>query len=446
MTHPRARLARVHHADSNGLEQPPAIRVLELHSPQVITTLSMSIPKYFLIFIILSAQGIRAETSLVLTLDLLANRIHRQNPDLAAARVRIQEALGRVRQAGRLANPELQLSVEHNKDFNEGRVELGFSQRFPVTDRLRKEKSLSLTNVTIAETEVLEFERQLVAQARTVLLEVLAIRERRGLMEAQIKVNDDLAAAIRQAAAKGEGSLLEAGQAGIESARVSAELRQLDAREAGLVGSLKPLLGMAPNQGLVVTGKLPPMIIPPQGGSSARPDLQTAKLEIGAAAQSVALEKSRRYGDVEAGVFTAAERTEDVPIGRKSEGLLGFQLKIPLPWWNKNEGGIEEAEALHQRKQLEHRALARNINLEVEAARSEMQKWAELVDDITNRLLPLADEQAANTESAWRNGQADFQAVLRARDQRLELAATRIDALREFHLASARHQAAIGKP
>jgi cobalt-zinc-cadmium efflux system outer membrane protein len=406
----------------------------------------MSISKYLLIYIFFLAQGLRAEPSLILSLDFLADRIHRQNPDLAAARIRIQEALGRVRQAGRLANPEVQFSAEHNNAFNEGRVELGFSQRFPVTDRLRKEKSLSFTNVTIAETEVLEFERQLIAQARTALIEVLAIRERRGLLKAQVKVTDELAEAIRQAATKGEGSLLEAGQAGIESARVSAELRQLDAREAGLVGSLKPLLGMVPNQGLVVTGKLPPMIIPPQGGSSARPDLQTAKLEIGAAAQSVALEKSRRFGDVEAGVFTAAERTEDVPIGRKSEGLLGFQLKIPLPWWNKNEGGIEEAEALQQRRQLEHRALARNINLEVEAARSEMQKWAELVDDITNNLLPLADEQAANSESAWRNGQAEFQIVLRAREQRLQLAASRIDALREFHLASARHQAAIGKP
>jgi hypothetical protein len=75
-----------------------------------------------------------------------------------------------------------------------------------------------------------------------------------------------------------------------------------------------------------------------------------------------------------------------------------------------------------------------------------MQKWAELVDDITNNLLPLADEQAANSESAWRNGQAEIQIVLRAREQRLQLAASRIDALREFHLASARHQAAIGKP
>lgn len=406
----------------------------------------MSFQQLSIVFIFFLAQGLRGEPSLVLSLDFLSDRIHKQNPDLAAARVRIQEALGRVRQAGRLANPELQLSVEHNKDFNEGRVELGFSQRFPVTDRLRLEKSLSLANVAIAETEVLEFERRIVAQARAAFIEVLAIRERRGLLESQVKVTDELAGAVRQAAAKGEGSLLEAGQAAIESARVAAELRQLEAKETGLVGSLKPLLGMGSGQSLVVMGKLPPMIVPLDGLAGERPDLQSAKLEVGAAAQSVALEESRRFGDLEAGIFTAAERTEDVPLGRKSEGILGLQLKIPLPLWNKNEGEIEEAKARHQRKQLEHHALARTISLEVEAARSEMRKWAGLVDEITSRLLPLADEQAAKTEAAWHNGQAEFQAVLRAREQRLQLAATRIDALREFHLASARHQAALGKP
>ena len=381
-----------------------------------------------------------------MTLANLPNRVHSQNPDLAAARVRIREALGRVEQAGRRANPELQFATESNRDFNEGRIEIGFSQRLPVTDRLGSEKALSLTQVTIAETEVLEFERRLAAQARAVLIEVLAIRARRILLEAQAKVTGELADSIRQAADKGEGSLLDAGQARIESVRVAAEMRQLDAREAGLIGGLKPLLGMLPNQGLVISGKLPPISMPTATGSFNRPDLQTAKLEIGAAAQSITLEESRRYDDLEVGVFTALEHTEDLPVGRQSDGVLGLQLKIPLPLWNKNEGGIAEAVARHERKQLEHRALARTIKLEVEAARSEMHEWAALADEITGQLQPLADEQVSATETAWRNGQTDLQAVLRAREQRLQLAATRIDALREFHLAAARYQTATGQP
>lgn len=406
----------------------------------------MPIFKHLSVFFLLLAQGLRAEPALVLTLPFLGTRIHHQNPDLAAARLRIQEALGRVGQAGRLANPELDFSAEAGKRFNEGRIEVGFSQRFPVTGRLRGEKALALTQVTIAETEVRDFERRLVAQARAAFIEVLALRERRDLLVAQSEVTRELADSIQRAAEKGEGSLLDAGQARIESVRVAAEVRQLNAREAGLVGTLKPLLGMSPEQALVVSGKLPPISPPGRGDISARPDLQTAGLETGAASQAITLEESRRYDDLEAGVFTALERTEDAPIGRRNEGLVGFQLKIPLPWWNSNEGGIAEAKARHQRKQLEQHALVRAINLEVETARAEMREWAALADDISGRLLPLAEQQASATETAWHNGQTDLQAVLRAREQRLQLAATRIDAVREFHLAAARHQAALGQP
>lgn len=406
----------------------------------------MSFSNRILSILLLAAPCLHGESSLVVTQAMLPDRIHSQNPDLAAARLRIREALARVRGAGRLSNPEVQMSAEQNRDFTEGRLELGFSQRFPVTDRLRREKEISMAQVSMAEAEVREVERTLIARARVSLIEVLALRERRALLEAQAKVTAELAESVRQAAAKGEGSPLDAGQARIEAARVSAEARQLDAREAGVVGSLKPVLGMSPNQQLVVSGKLAPPAAALPGNVAARPDLEAAKLGVEIAAQEVGLEEARRYEDLEAGVIAAAERTEDVPVGRRDDTLIGLQLKFPLPFWNRNEGGIEEAKARHQRKQLEHRALTRGILLEVESARTEMAEWAALAQDVTARLLPLADAQVSLAETAWRNGQAELQAVLRAREQRLQLAATRVEALREYHLAAARHQAALGQP
>ncbi|MGL5020239.1 MAG: hypothetical protein ACRDBP_19035, partial [Luteolibacter sp.] len=90
---------------------------------------------------------LRAEPSVVVSLASIGHRIRAQNPDLAAARLRIQEALGRANHAGRLANPELETGVEHNPNFREGRFEIGFIQRFPITGRLRLEKEISLTEL-----------------------------------------------------------------------------------------------------------------------------------------------------------------------------------------------------------------------------------------------------------------------------------------------------------
>ncbi len=388
-----------------------------------------------------------AEPSVVVSLASIGNRIRAQNPDLAAARLRIQEALGRANHAGRLANPELETGVEHNPNFREGKFEIGFIQRFPITGRLRLEKEISLTELQASEAEVREVERQLTGQAREAVVKILASRQRRELIREQSRMSREFSESLADTAAKGEGSLLDAGQARLETASLALEIRQLEAEEISQTGALKPLLGMRPGETLSVGGTLPEPSIPAHGTDlSHRPDLQAARLAALAAAQGVTLEQARRYDDVEGGIFAGAERAEDAPDGFDNEAIIGLRLKIPLPLWNKNEGAIQEAEAKKIRKEKEAVALGRGIRLEAEAARAEMQEWAKMIAEINDTLLPLADEQTKLAEDAYRNAQGEIQSVLRSREKRLQLAAARLDALREFHLARVRHETALAKP
>jgi cobalt-zinc-cadmium efflux system outer membrane protein len=390
---------------------------------------------------------LRAEPAVVVSLASIGDRIRAQNPDLAAARLRIQEALGRMNQSGRLANPELETGIEHNSRFREGKFEIGVSQRFPVTGRLQLEKDVSLTELQSAEAEVREVERQLTGQAREAVVKVLATRQRRELLREQSAVSKEFADFLSEAAGKGEGSSLDAGQAKLEATSLAMEMRQLDASETAFVGELKPLLGMRPGEALSVGGTLPEASLPNAAADpSRRPDFQVAKLGALAAAQGVALEQARRYDDVEGGIFTGIERTEDAPEGYENEAIVGVRFKIALPFWNKNEGAIQEAEAKKIRKEKEAVALGRGIRLEAEAARAEMQEWAKMIGEINDTLLPLADEQTKLAEDAYRNAQGEIQSVLRSREKRLQLAAARLDALREFHLARVRHETALAKP
>ena len=394
---------------------------------------------------LLTAQ-LHAE-SVVVTLSSVGDRVRSQNPDLAAARLRIKEAVGRMNQSGRLSNPELDASFENNSRVREGRLEIGLSQRFPVTSRLRLEKNISLTELKASEAEVREVERQIITKAREALIKVLATRQRRELLREQIAVSNEFADFLSGVAAKGEGSSLDASQAKLEATSLSMEVRQLDASETALVGELKPLLGMHPGQALSISGTLPSPSLPSIAPDPAsRPDFQAAKLNAQSAAQGVALEQSRRYDDVEGGLFAAAERREDAPEGYDNEAIIGLRFKVALPFWNKNEGAIQEAEARKERKEKEAVALSRSIRLEAEAAHAEMAEWMRLVDEIDRTLLPLADEQSKLAERAFRNGQGEIQSVLRSREKRLELSAAKLDALREFHLARLRHESALGNP
>lgn len=387
-----------------------------------------------------------AAPGVVVTFASLPERVRAQNPDLAAARLRIAEALGNARQSGRLENPQLETSFEHDRRFREGTAEIGLSQRFPITDRLRREKEISLTAIQAAEQEVRLVEQKILAEANRTLVEILSIRQRRDLLARQSGLTTEFAESISAAAEKGEGSLLDAGQARVEAMQATTESRQLDAREAAALSTLKPLLGIRLSEPLFISGTLPEPHVPSASTDpSRRADFQLAGIETEIAAQEIALEYSKRREDLEGGAFFSAERAEDAPKGYENEAFVGIRLKIPLPLWNRNEGHIEAARARHQRRQLEASALARSIGHEAEGARAEMREWLKLIADIERDLLPLATRQAADAETAWHNGQADFQSVLRSRAQKLQLEVARLDALRDFHLARVRHQAALGQ-
>jgi outer membrane protein TolC len=74
-----------------------------------------------------------------------------------------------------------------------------------------------------------------------------------------------------------------------------------------------------------------------------------------------------------------------------------------------------------------------------------MQEWAKIVGEISKTLLPLADEQVVLAENAFRAGQGEIRSFLTPREQRIKLATTRLEALRQYHIARVRHESAIGQ-
>jgi len=401
-----------------------------------VVTLTISTP--------VPAQG--ASSGLIVTFDNIPQRVRRDNPDLAAARLRIQEAIGRMQQAGNRSNPLLGGGFARN-GTREGSVEISLSQRFPVTNRLQLEKNISTIELKAAEAEVREVERLLVGEARRALVEVLTFRQRRSLLREQATVSTKLAAFIKQAADKGEESPIDAGQARLEAARYSNAMRQLQANEIAAIATIKLLLGMKVGDVLNVSGTLPEAILPaPSLSPDRRPDYQAAQLAAHAAAENITLEKARRYEDIEAGLAAGLERSEDVPEGFENEAIVGLRFKLALPFWDKNEGNIRAARARATRKEKESVALAHRIRHEAHGSHREMAEWIKMLQEITSNLLPLAAEQAQDAESAYREGLADLPTVVRAREQELKLADSRIEALRSFHLARIRFETAIARP
>lgn len=379
-----------------------------------------------------------------LSLADIAPRVRDHHPALQAARLAVAEARGRQLSAGRLANPSLSFDWRSESRLSPATGEFSLEQTFPLTRRLSLEKQLTAQGVAAAELEVREVERRLIAEARALVVELLALDQQQRLRQRQGELAGKLAGFTRDRAAKGEFSPLDAAQAQLDAQRLRLESRKLEGQRASLLGQLKPKLGLPPEAPLQLTGELPAPILPGTTSWQQRADYRLAQTQAQAAQTAVELAKARRLQDVSAGLVGGPEQQWQRGTGGQSTGFIGFRVSLPLPFWNRNQGEIAEKTAAAERARLETEALGHQIAGEADTARREMQAQADLVHETRDRLLPLVLEQVQKLEQAYEAGQTDLLAVLRARDQRLQLEAAALDAVRDFHLARLRYEAATG--
>ncbi len=368
------------------------------------------------------------------------------NPSLAAARFRIEEARGRLQQSGRLSNPELEVDFTRNTVGREGSFGVGFTQRFPLTARLRYAKAVSRAELAAAEAEVRDAERKLVAEVSTAAVKLLALSGQRDLRSKQLGNSRELSGFLLKRVETGEAAAVDASQVELESRQIEIESLQLAADEVVLTGELRPLLGVTGADRITITGELPtPRIIPAAGEVTGRPDILAARSRAEAARSVVLEQRTRRWEDIGVGASYTRDRVLDEPEPIETEQIIGFRFSLPLPIWNNNSGRIREAEAAAARAEKEVDATLLTANAEVIAARSAMGAYAKLITELDDKVLPAATRIEEQLRSSYSTGQTSLTDVLRARTRRLELQRQRLDALRDYQLARIRHAAATSQ-
>jgi cobalt-zinc-cadmium efflux system outer membrane protein len=384
--------------------------------------------------------------ALTLSLADIGMKVRTSHPTLKAARLAVEEARGRQLGSGRLANPTMGYAFQNQSKVSPQTGIFSIDQAFPITRRLSLEKKLTTQLVGAAELEVRDAERRLIAEAQSLAVQLMSLTQQRALRKQQTALASKLSEFVRGRAKVGEISALDAAQAQVDAQRLLLETRKLETTSISLMGQLKPMLGLSPEETLTLSGDLPDLLVPNMGaGWMQRADYQLAQTKIAAAMTDQQLARARRLPDVKAGLFASREMQDVTPTNRQYTGYYGFSISIPLPFWNRNQGEIAEKAASAERALLESEALGKQIISEAETARREMQANADLAHETRDKLLPLVIEQTDKLEKAYEQGQTNLLTILRAREQRLLLEAAALDAVRDFHLARIRYEAATGK-
>ena len=382
----------------------------------------------------------------VIALNRVPHLVRQYHPQLREARFLVEEARGRLMNAGRWKNPSLVSSYLSDPDHREVVGSLGFNQAFPVAGRLRWEKAVNVTLVDAAEIEVADVERRLIAEAKRLTVRVLSIAAQECLRQRQLKLAQEFAATVKRLADRGEGSRLDVGQARLQETELELEVHHLDHELQRLLGQLRILMGLPTDCELTFRAQLPhPQ---PKDGSGKlgleRADYRAIEKRVEAARQEVEWELARRWQDVTVGVFAQVLREVDQPIGLENEQRVGLQVSVPLPIWQRNRGAVVEKRAKAARLQNSLAALGNEIRNDIAATRSVMKTLATHADEVRDELLPEARQVVSQLEDAYRSGQAEILTVLRARHQRMELEGKYLMAIEDYYLAQVRHETATG--
>jgi outer membrane protein TolC len=380
------------------------------------------------------------------TVDAAVREARANNPDLAAARHLITEAGARARSTGRLANPEIETEIAAGPEA-EGRLSVGFTQRLPVTARLRHERTLSALAIEAARLELRDREQILDAAVREAFYTLAAARDVAALATRQTAAARDFARSLDAAAADGLATKLEAGQAALEADALQAAETPARVAEVEALARLNTLLGAPAATPRTPAGPLtvpaaPPRATPP----GVRADIQLAEGQERTGGAEVALARSARWEDAGVGVFVEGERFRDEPDGIEPEALVGLRFSLPVPLWQDGSGRVAEKQAAQARARDRLTAVRRAAANEVRTAHAILllrHRAARLAEDT---LLPAARRQAAETEAARSRGEADLTAVFRAQERLFQHEAAASTARWDYFRAYAAWQRALGDP
>jgi cobalt-zinc-cadmium efflux system outer membrane protein len=365
-----------------------------------------------------------------------------ENRDLAAARFAIRQAEGRLKQAGLWPNPEFELGGKNDSAFaNDGEYDFatGFKQRFPITGRLKKAKAVARVDVAMALAEVRNQERLLAGEVLGFSRELLVTHEK-------LKANQEIQGVIQKVIEVSEKRLkvAEVSAADVNTAKL--ELQRLALAQATLSNqqeiastTLNRLLGREPQTPLQMSGATSAEFDTntvaeiSRQAIARRPDRQLAALGIDRAGAEIKLAKAEKWEDWTVGFdYSRSVGKFDAPIGTKTDNFLGVGVSIPLPFWNRNQGRVSEAQATQQRAEAELAALDLRIATEAQTAQNQMHRLFDILRQYREDSIKLAEENIALLQKGYADGLVTITAVIQAQQQLTDLRLSYLESLAGF--------------
>jgi len=144
-----------------------------------------------------------------------------------------------------------------------------------------------------------------------------------------------------------------------------------------------------------------------------RPDIASFRLGVVRAEADVRLARANAFSDVYV-LWQPYTLQDNTPYGLKSQVSWALGVTVPLPIYNRNQGGIERAKLNVTQSQMQLSDQERQLLIDVEKAVQEYEVSKRLAKDLRQDVIPDAQQVRDAAFRRWTEGQTSLLDYLQA--------------------------------
>lgn len=392
----------------------------------------------------------------------LVRRALASNGELAAARIEIERARARLRQAGLRPNPTLdfeQTTGRLTSSPGESETSIGIAVPVELGGKRRRRIELAQAELEAVEAEVADRERRLTLDVRTNYAEALAALRDLESTESLNQLDLQTTRFVQARVNEGESAPLELNLLRVEVDRLRSRRALVEGRIKVSLLRLKSLAGIPPGEPLRLREDLitPALPAPPVSVEAAidialrsRPDLRLARLNEEVAQAGLKLARAAGAPDVTVLTRYTINRSsfDDTPVGvlRDRDRLLTFGVSVGIPVFNRSQGAKAEFAAAISQARTRREFLESVVRSEIHSAYARYEAARAAATTFEQGVIARSNENINVIRAAYQLGEFRINDLISEQRRLLDSQREFTEALAERYRALADLQAALGTP
>ncbi len=390
----------------------------------------------------------------------LVRRALRSNGELAAARLDIERARARLRQAGLRPNPTLDFEQTTGRltgSAGERETSVGVSVPLELGGQRRRRVEMARVELEAAEAEFADRERRLAAEVLGLYAEALSSLRELEITEGLTDLDLKTVVVVQARVNEGESAPIELNLLRAEVERLRSRRALTEGRLQATLLRLKLLAGVPPAEPLRLREELArPALRQPPGSLEAsvevalrtRPDVRLARLTEEAAEAGLRLARAQSSPEVTAFTRYTVSRGafDDTPVGtlRDKDRLLTFGVSVGLPVFNKNQGAKAEAATAIAQARARREFLEAVVRSEVASAYARFEAASKALLTYEQGVIQRSQDNVRVMRAAYELGQFSVTELLAEQRRLVDSQRDFTEALTEQYRALADLQSAVG--